>query len=150
MSKPGLEAAAKAKGAELRTFLLAAHGLTLYSNGIVATEDYLAKNPDVVKRFVRASLRGWQFALKNPKKAIEDEVKFVPSLDPAKSVAEIAVVKDLAVTPAVEKYGLGSFDPAEMKSSLDFMVKYVGVGANPPAATDLYATGFLPNPPVKP
>jgi NitT/TauT family transport system substrate-binding protein len=150
MSKPGLEAAAKAKGAELRTFLLADHGLTLYSNGIVATEDYLTRNRDIVKRFVHASLRGWQFALKNPKKAVEDQIKFVPSLDLAKSVAEIEVVKGLAVTPAVEKSGLGSFDPAEMKASLDFMVKYVGVGAKPPAATDLYATGFLPASPVKP
>ena len=150
MSKPGLEAAAKAKGTELRTFLLADHGLTLYSNGIVATDDYLSKNGDVVKRFVHASLRGWQFALKNPEKAAEDQTKFVPSLDPKKSVAEINVVKDLAVTPEVEKNGLGSFNPAEMKSSLDFMVKYVGVGANPPAAASLYATGFLPTIPVKP
>ena len=150
MSKPGLEAAAKAKGAELKTFLLADHGLTLYSNGVVATEDYLAKNADVVKRFVHASLRGWQFALRNPMKAAEDQAKFVPSLDPGKSVAEIGVVKDLAVTPATQKNGLGWFDPAEMKSSLDFMVKYVGVGANPPAATDLYATGFLPATPIKP
>jgi NitT/TauT family transport system substrate-binding protein len=149
MAKPGLEGAAKAKGAELRTFLLADHGLTLYSNGIVATEEYLAKNADVVKRFVRASLRGWQFALRNPKQAAEDQVKFVPSLDAAKSVAEIAVVKDLAVTPYVEKHGLGSFDPAEMKSSLDFMAKYVGV-ANAPSATDLYASGFLPTAPMKP
>lgn len=149
MAKPGLEAAAKAKGAVLRTFLLADHGLTLYSNGIVASDDYLAKNPEIVRRFVRASLRGWQFALKDPKKAAEDQAKFVPSLDPAKSVAEIAVVKDLAVTPYVEKHGLGSFDPAEMKSSLDFMVKYVDV-TNAPAATDLYATGFLPAKPVKP
>jgi NitT/TauT family transport system substrate-binding protein len=150
MSKPGLEAAAKGKGAELRTFLLADHGLTLYSNGVVASEDYLAKNADVVKRFVHASLRGWQFALKNPQKAAEDQAKLVPSLDATKSVAEIDVVKGLAVTPAVEKNGLGSFDPAEMKSSLDFMVKYVGVGDKPPAATDLYATGFLPATPIKP
>ena len=150
MSKPGLEAAAKGKGAELRTFLLADHGLTLYSNGVVASEDYLAKNADVVKRFVHASLRGWQFALKNPQKAAEDQAKLVPSLDAAKSVAEIEVVKGLAVTPAVEKNGLGSFDQAEMKSSLDFMVKYVGVGDKPPAATDLYATGFLPATPIKP
>ena len=150
MSKPGLEAAAKAKGAELRTFLLADHGLTLYSNGVIATDDYLAKNPDIVKRFVHASLRGWQFALRNPMKAAEDQAKSVQSLDPAKSVAEIEVVKGLAVTPAVQKNGLGSFDAAEMKSSLDFMVKYVGVGANPPAATDLYATGFLPATPVMP
>ncbi|HZT27575.1 MAG TPA: ABC transporter substrate-binding protein [Pseudolabrys sp.] len=150
MSKPGLEAAAKAKGMELRTFLLADHGLTLYSNGIVATDDYLAKNQDVVKRFVRASLKGWQFALHNPEKAAEDQIKFVPSLNAKTSVAEIEVVKGLAVTPATEKNGLGSFDPAQMQASLDFMTKYVGVSGTPPKASDLYATGFLPSPPIKP
>ncbi|MGB6536008.1 MAG: ABC transporter substrate-binding protein [Xanthobacteraceae bacterium] len=150
MSEPGLAAAAKAKHMELRTFLLADHGLKLYSNGIVAREDYLAKNADVMRRFVRASLRGWQFALRNPRKAAEDQIKFVPTLDLDKSVAELAIVKGLAVTDAVERNGLGSFDPAEMKASLAFMVKYVGLGGTTPKATDLYATGFLPQPPIMP
>jgi NitT/TauT family transport system substrate-binding protein len=150
MAKPGLEGAAKSKGTELRTYLLADHGLKLYSNGIVTTEGYLAKNPDIVKSFVKASLRGWQFALHNAKKAAEDQIKYIPSLNVAKSVAEIAVVKNLAVTPDVEKHGLGWFDPAEMKSSLDFVIKNVGISGTPPVATDLYATGFLPSPPIKP
>jgi NitT/TauT family transport system substrate-binding protein len=150
MAEPGLAAAAKAKNLELRTFLLADHGLDLRSNGIVATEDYLSKNADIVKRFVRASLRGWQFALRNPRKAAEDQIKFVPTLDVDKSVAELAIVKDLAVTPAVTKNGLGWFDPADMKSSLDFMTKYVGFSGAAPKASDLYATGFLPSPPIKP
>jgi NitT/TauT family transport system substrate-binding protein len=150
MSKPGLEAGAKEKGAELRTFLLADHGLKLYSNGVVATDDYLAKNADVVKRFVRASLKGWQFALHNPEKAAEDQIKFVPSLNPKTTVAELAVVKGLAVTPATEKNGFGSFDPAEMQASLDFIVKYVGLSGQAPAAADIYATGFLPSPAIKP
>jgi NitT/TauT family transport system substrate-binding protein len=150
MSKPGLEASAKEKGVELRTFLLADHGLKLYSNGIVATDDYLGKNADLVKRFVRASLKGWQFALHNPEKAAQDQIKFVPSLNPQTAVAELGVVKTLAVTPATEKNGLGSFDPAEMKASLDFIVKYVGLSGQAPAANDIYAAGFLPSPPIKP
>lgn len=150
MSKPGLEAAAKDKGAELRTFLLADHGLKLYSNGIVATDDYLAKNADLVKRFVRASLKGWQFALHDPEKAAQDQIKFVPSINPQTAVAELGVVKGLAVTPSTEKNGLGSFDPAEMQASLDFVVKYVGLSGQAPAATDIYATGFLPSPAIKP
>ena len=150
MAQPGLTGAAKAKGTELRTYLLADHGLKLYSNGIVTTEAYLAKNPDVVKRFVRASLLGWQFALRHPKKAAEDQIKYIPSLNVAKSVAEIGVVKNLAVTPAVEKHGLGWFDPAEMKANLGFMTKYVGISGTVPKASDLYATGFLPSPPIKP
>ncbi len=131
MAKPGLEGAAKAKGTELRTFLLADHGLKLYSNGIVATEDYLAKNPDMVKHFVRASLRGWQFALRNPKKAAEDQIKFVPSLEADQERRRARRwSKTSRSRPYVEKNGLGSFDPAEMKSSLDFMIKYVGLGGD--------------------
>lgn len=150
MSEPGLAAAAKAKNATLRTFLLADHGLKLRSNGIIATDDYLSKHADIAKRFVRASLRGWQFALRNPKKAAEDQIKFVPTLAVDKSVAELAIVKDLAVTPEVEKHGLGWFDAAQMQSSLEFMIKYVGFNGKPPRAADLYATGFLPSPAIMP
>jgi NitT/TauT family transport system substrate-binding protein len=150
MSKPGLEAGAKDVKAELRTFLLSNEGLELYSNGIVATEDYLSKNADVVKRFVRAGLKGWKFALANPQKAAEDQIKFVPSLKPEVIRAELGVVADLAVTPDVKGHGFGWIDPAKMKSSVDFVVKYIGVSGTPPAVQDVYATGFLPSPAIMP
>ncbi len=150
MAKPGLEAGAKASNAELRTLLPADHGLELYSNGIAATEDYIERHPDVLKRFVRAALKGWKFAIANPDKAAEDQIKYIPTLKPDGIVAEIKIVTDLAVTPETEKNGLGWFDPAKMKSNLDFVVKYVGVTGKPPGATDIYATGFLPTPPVMP
>src|SRR5690606_25622870 len=92
MAKPGLEAGAKTANAELRTFLLADHGLELYANGIAATDDYIAKNADVLKRFTRAALKGWKFALANPEKAAADQIKYVPSLKPDVIVAEIKVV----------------------------------------------------------
>jgi len=150
MAKPGLEAGAKSSNAELRTLLLADHGLELYSNGIATTDDYIAKNPDVLKRFVRAALKGWKFALANPQKAAEDQIKYVQTLKPEAIVAELAVVADLAVTPDTRKNGLGWFDPAKMQANLDFVTKYIGVSGQPPAATDIYAAGFLPSPPVTP
>jgi NitT/TauT family transport system substrate-binding protein len=150
MAKPGLEAGAKESKAELRTFLLANEGLELYSNGVAATEDYLAKNADVVKRFVRAAMKGWKFALASPEKAAQDQITYVPSLKADLIVAEIGIVRDLAVTSEVKTQGLGWFDPAKMQSNLDFVVKYVGVSGAAPQATDLYATGFLPSPPILP
>jgi NitT/TauT family transport system substrate-binding protein len=150
MAKPGLEAGAKAANAELRTLLLADHGLDLYSNGIVATGDYIARNADVMKRFVRAGLMGWKFALENPEKAAADQIKYVPRLKPDLILAEIKVVANLAVTDDTKKNGLGWFDPAKMESGLDFVIKYIGVSGKPPAAADIYAQGFLPNPPIKP
>lgn len=150
MSKPGLETAAAGIHAKLRTFLLADHGLELYSNGIAGTEDYLAKNRDVVKRFVAAALRGWKFALAHPDKAAQDELKYVPSLKPDVIEAELAIVRSLAVTPEIRKHGLGWFDPAKMQANLDFVVKYIGVSGTPPKASDLYETGFLPTKPIEP
>ncbi|MGE3148142.1 MAG: ABC transporter substrate-binding protein [Pseudorhodoplanes sp.] len=150
MSKPGLEKGAKDASTELRTFLLGDHGLELYSNGIAATEEYLSKNADVVKRFVRAGLKGWKFALDNPEKAAANQIKYIQSLKPDVIVAEIKVVADLAVTPDVKKNGLGTFTPEKMKANLDFVTKYIGVDGKAPAAGDLYVTGFLPSPPIKP
>lgn len=150
MAKPGLEGGAKTANAELRTMLLADHGLELYGNGIAATEDYLAKNADTVKRFVRASLKGWKFAMANPEKAAADQIQSVPTLKAEGIVAEIKVVQDLAVTDETRKNGLGSFDPAKMKANIDFVEKYVGISGKVPAPTELYATGFLPAQPVLP
>ncbi len=150
MAKPGLEAGAKGANAELRTLLLADHGLELYANGIATTDDYLAKNPDVVKRFVRAALKGWKFTLDNPDKAAADQIKFIATLKPEAIVAEIRIVADLAVTAETKKNGLGGFDPAKVKSNVDFVAKYIGLPGPAPAATDIYATGFLPTPPVLP
>jgi NitT/TauT family transport system substrate-binding protein len=99
---------------------------------------------------VRAGLKGWKFALANPQKAAEDEIKYVPSLKPDIIVAELGIVGDLAVTPEVRQNGFGWLDPEKMQSALEFMVKYVGVTGTALAATDLYAPGFLPNPPIKP
>jgi NitT/TauT family transport system substrate-binding protein len=150
MAKPGLEAGAKDAKAELRTFLLSDHGLELYSNGLAVTEDYLNKNADVVKRFVRAGLKGWKYALANPQKAADDQIKFVPSLKPEGIVAELDVVADLAVTADTKQHGLGWFDPAKMQSNTDFVVKYIGVSGTPPQAADIYATGYLPSPGILP
>ena len=150
MSKPGLEAGARAANTELRTFLLADRGLDLYSNGIVTTDAYLAKNPDVVKRFVRAALQGWKFAIAQPDKAAADENRYVPTLKADGIRAELAIVADLAVTPDTKKNGLGWFDPAKMKRSVDFVTKYVGVTGPAPSAQDVYAEGFLPAQPITP
>lgn len=150
MAKPGLEAGAKASNAELRTLLLADQGLELYGNGIAATEDYIAKNPDVLKKFIRASLKGWKFTIANPDKAAADQIKYVPTLKPEGIVAEIRVVADLAITDETKKNGLGWFDPAKMKANIDFVEKYVGITGKAPAPTDIYVSGFLPTPAILP
>jgi NitT/TauT family transport system substrate-binding protein len=150
MGKPGLEQAAEGVHEKLQTFIPANNGLQLYSNGIGVTEQYLSQNPQVVRGFVRAAMKGWKFALDNPAKAAQDELQFVQSLKPDVIAAELNIVRDLVVTPDTQQHGLGWFDPAKIKANVDFVTKYIGITGAPPAPADMYATGFLPDPPIKP
>ncbi|HWP01885.1 MAG TPA: ABC transporter substrate-binding protein, partial [Gemmatimonadaceae bacterium] len=77
MQRPILERAAADRGG-INTILLADYGLQLYSNGITTTDDYIARNPDLVRGFVAASLKGFERAFEAPEEAIEAVLKHAP------------------------------------------------------------------------
>ena len=55
-----------------KVFLLADNGYDPYSTTIEAKQDYLAKHPDMVQRFVDASIIGWYNYLYGDNKAAND------------------------------------------------------------------------------
>jgi NitT/TauT family transport system substrate-binding protein len=88
---------------EVKHMLLANHGLDIYSNGIGVKDDFLQKNPDAVRRFVRASLRGWKDALANPEEAAQLQAQMVKTLNPTVIAEELQVVRRLAVVPDTQR-----------------------------------------------
>ena len=149
MTKPAMDRAVT--DAKVTTFLFADHGLDLYSNGIGAKESYLKENPETVKAFIRAALRGYQYAFKHPAEAAELIQKHAKALNNQITVEELKIVEDLTVTPDVKQSGIGSFTPARMESSVAWMVENGGFPPEKaPKPQDVYATGFLPTTPVLP
>jgi len=146
MSKPGI---AKAAPGDEQTFLLADHGLKLYSNGILARADYLTANAGTAWAFVKASLQGWRDTIADPKAAAEIIAKYVKGLDPDVTLAEINIVDDLVITAETQAKGLGFIDPAIMAASVGLIAKSVDSGGNIQAA-DTYDASFVPQPPIKP
>ncbi len=149
MTWPGIKRAA-GKRAQVRALLLGDYGLTLYSNGIGAKQEYIKANPKVVRGFTRAALRGWKDAMANPAEAAKLQKKYVKALKTQITIEELAILKNLAVTPDTKKNGYGWFSPAKMKASRDFMVNNTKISGTPPKAEDLYVTGFLPKTPILP
>jgi NitT/TauT family transport system substrate-binding protein len=135
---------------EVKHMLLADHGLDIYANGIGAKDDFLKKNPEVVQRFVRASLRGWKDALANPEEAAQLQAQMVQTLNPTIIVEELAVVRRLAVVPDTEKNGLGWIDPGKLKRTVDFVNANIDVAGRPFSAEDIYREGFLPKEAIRP
>jgi NitT/TauT family transport system substrate-binding protein len=149
LSEPGIRKVVS--GASVKMFVPGDHGLELYSLGLGVTEEFLQKNPELVRGFVRASMRGWQDAMRNPEEAADIEKKAVPTLDRAVILDELKLVRELVVVPDTRAHGYGWFTPAKMQRTLDFMVENVGVGdGTVPKGQDLFAAGFLPSPAVMP
>jgi len=146
LAKPGIERAAGS--GTVATFLLADHGLDLYSSGLLATEDYLKANPDLAKVFVNASMMGWRDAMANPQEAAKLMTDQVRALQPEAVVAELQIVRELAVTPDVRSKGFGTIDPARFAAGVDFIVRNVEVGGNAPSPDGMVSLDYLPQPPV--
>jgi NitT/TauT family transport system substrate-binding protein len=147
MSQPGV---IKAVGADqARTFLLADHGLQLYSNGILVREDLLKEKPDLVKGFVKASLQGWKDTIADPKAAADIVMKYNKGLDREVVLDEIAIVTELVATGQTKTQGLGTINEGQMQESVALILKTIGGNATVPAR-DIYNAAHLPNPPVLP
>ena len=136
--------------AEVTHMLLADHGLDIYANGIGVKDDFLQKNPDVVRRFVRASLRGWKDALANPEEAAQLQAQLVKTLNPTIIAEELQVVRRLAVVPDTQKNGLGWIDRDKLKRTVDFVNANIDVSGRRLGADDIYRDGFLPKEAVRP
>jgi NitT/TauT family transport system substrate-binding protein len=148
MSEPGLKRAVK--DAEVKCLLLGDHGLDIYANGIGVKEDFLRQNPQVVRGFVRAALRGWKDALANPEEAAKIQVQYVKALDPKIIVEELAIVKRLAVVPDTQKNGYGAMNREKMARTVQFINDNVEVTGRKLTVDDIYREGYLPKPAILP
>jgi NitT/TauT family transport system substrate-binding protein len=115
-------------------------GLSYYSNGIVATAATIASKPDVVHRFVEATVRGMKDAFADPTAAGAIMHKIVPQVDATVAMKETEAVAELAQIPGKP---LGEIDPARIDATID-VVKGAYQLATPVAAADVYAPGFVP------
>jgi NitT/TauT family transport system substrate-binding protein len=106
-------------------FLMADAGYSTTSTMIEGMQDYVAKNPDVTKRFVEASIIGWYNYLYGDNKATNDLIKKDNSdMDDAQIAFSIKQMKDygLLLSGSAKDGGIGCFTDAQVK---DFYKKMV-------------------------
>jgi len=72
---------AKQAGAEVRTILIQSSGYDPY-RVLYTTRDLAAQHPDLVQKFVRASIRGWKAYLADPSATNAYLLKLNPALNP--------------------------------------------------------------------
>ncbi len=81
----------KYKGANPVAMRYADWGANIVGMTIMTSGDTIKKNPDLVKRFVRASVKSWEEAKKNPGAAVDAAMKAKPDLNRQSTLDQLMV-----------------------------------------------------------
>lgn len=132
---------AESQGAQLDVYRFADYGVPTVSTSIFASNDYLKSNPDVVKKFVAASLKGWSFAIDNPDKAIKDLKTVFPEVNEKLATAELAAIKPLFCSGGARYIGKAEDSLWSKSQELLAEVKLLPAGQDP---RTYYTSDYLP------
>ena len=119
----------KQGGFKPKIFLLADKGFDSYSTLIETRRDLIEKKPDLVQRFIDASVIGWYNYLYGDNKAANALIrKHNPEMSEQLIAYSVAKMKEYGIVDSGDtlKLGIGALTDARMKSFFDKMVR-VGV-----------------------
>ncbi len=103
------------------------YGLRQQGDMFFVTDETAKNKPDLLARFLRATAKGWEYALDNPDEAAKITVeKYAPDLDLAETVATIKATKPLMVTDRTARSGLLSLEEEAWKQTIGELVR-VGI-----------------------
>jgi NitT/TauT family transport system substrate-binding protein len=98
---------AKQAGVEVRTLLISSSGYDPYRVQFT-TRSFAAQHADVVGKFVRASIRGWQQYLKDPGPTNALLLKLNPALNPAQEAYTAQALRDGGFVTGDDPSGAGT------------------------------------------
>jgi NitT/TauT family transport system substrate-binding protein len=133
-------AIAREGGFKPNVFLLADYGYETYSTTIETRRDLLEKNPDLVRRFVEASILGWANYLHGDNRAANALIKREnPDLDDAQIAFSIGQMKGFGIVESGDalKLGIGAMD----KERIERHYRDIAAAGAAPAGLDV-ARGF--------
>ncbi|MBU7585587.1 MAG: ABC transporter substrate-binding protein [Nostoc sp. TH1S01] len=114
----------KQGGFKPTVFLLADYGYSTYATTIETKKELVEKNPDLVQRFVDASIKGWYSYLENPQPANQLIKKDNPEMTDDQLAYGIQKLKEYGIITSgnAEKQGIGSMSEERWKALYDSMV----------------------------
>lgn len=138
-SLPLVEKQARAAGLTLGWLPYRDFGFDIDGSGIAATDDFIARNPDTVRKFLKATYRGYAEAAVHPDDAVATMTNHFPTLDP--TITRRQLDQTLALMRSDEP--VGTIDAKKMAATVDFLRAAQDLKSNVRAG-DLYTTRFLP------
>ena len=109
---------------ELNIIDYANYGLDFPGDALFTHQDLVAENPDLCARMLRASLRGWQYAIENPEEAAEIVLRYdvtgVQTLD-----HQLAMMREMAdLVRGTAVLPIGYTERSDVLRVIDTLARY--------------------------
>ncbi len=137
-SMPIFHKLAAASDLEIDWIPYSAFGLDIYGNGIVTSEKLIEEKPELVRSFLDATYRGYQWVHDNPDAASEIMTSRYPVLDEGLTRQQITELMELMSGGD----SLGWLEKDKVSRTLDFLAGAYGVEEGM-TVDDIYTTEFL-------
>lgn len=127
---------------DLRLFDYRDYGLGFPGQSLFTSREYAAENPEVCRRFVEASLRGWSFTAEHPGQAVRHVLAHDKNqlLDAETQRAQMEEILRLL---QLKEYPLGKNLPEDYRRITEVYKKY-GLISEEVDPEDYYTNAFLP------
>jgi NitT/TauT family transport system substrate-binding protein len=133
---------ARKAGVPVRTLLISDSGYDPY-RVFFTTRAYAGAHPEVVRKFVAASLRGWAEYLRDPSAAHALIRQLNPAMDPALMEYSYQALRDGHFVDGAPGTVPGSFDPARLQAMQQLLLN-LKVISKPVDPSTAYSNQFLP------
>ena len=129
---------------DIRWFHYADHGIDLYSNGILVSQQFLKDKPQAVAGLVRAVHKGVRDAIANPDAAIEALAKREPLINKdLEKRRMLYALRTVMLTPEVAQAGVGDVNDERLKRSVAQLAAVFELPRQP-APAEVFDRRFLP------
>jgi NitT/TauT family transport system substrate-binding protein len=116
----------KYRGVEPHALRFADHGANIVGMAIFTGNNTIKSNPDLVRRFIRATKRAWEEARKNPDAAVDVAMKVKPDLNRQSTKDQMLV--DFELMDSVNVKGqIGFGHEKDWSQTIDLLKRYRGL-----------------------
>jgi NitT/TauT family transport system substrate-binding protein len=143
MSAECVQVKAQSPGQAVNCMPVADFGVNALGAGLMVRDDLIKNNPDLIRRFVAATVRGWAEAVKDPTQAAEIGHKHFPLADPKVLATKLEAVAGSLHSPNSKGHPIGWMAEADWKSTIDMLRSFMGLTSNAPLS-DYYTNAFIP------
>jgi len=133
----------KYKGFKPTRLMFADIGVDTIGMTLHAHTDTLASNPDLVRRFVKASIRSWEAARQDPAAAAQAAVKVKPDLNASSTEDQLRTNLTQLHSKNSQGKSIGFSAPQDWEHTMTLLKKYRDLQTDKPA-TFFYTNDLMP------